>query len=819
MPFLLSRFRLPRFPAFLLLLAALMPGLALAQTWEVVGVVMDAERGEPIIGVEVSTQSGKLLGTTNSKGRFEVTVNNRGTTLFFRRQAYKDFELDLGTVTQLIDMEVVLDPTAQELVEKTVSDSVVSVKHNEKVQTIEQLELMQGMRIDLNDHLRQLPGVSGMSEFSKDISVYGSRTQDVTEYLGQSRIPNMRHLDIGFPGNQSVVNPRLLKSITLADNLASGPINQGNASALVFDLQDGDPEKMHADAVLGTINREFNLSGYLGGRTYLFSARYLDPSFLKNLGLKFYTDPKESRVNDNGGGCDSNCKGLENPFTLSTGDLFFSTFKRDSATGAFGRHTVVALSDEYEVDQDVSRRSDQVIPQTIVEGTQDAWMYAYEAVTPTEAGERQFGFSFFRRNQENTYRDTLAPVPIGGLDDPTLYLPWYPKEGEWVNNTLGYLQQIDWQSILSWQQDLSLRLWGAKTSLGGDIDYNLQSREYMGTGTRHNTLERDLALASALFRLRWNLSQGRGVSAALGAEGGWDAPTEGEKAGLVAPMPLATVRYTHPLNRDYEAYAEAGMRQAVSLEPTGFNEVTAHATPSGEIKVGVDKSRGEQIRFTSALYARLYQDPTLPAPDVYWNYAETHSSDYAYVRGVTGTATWLPSHHLGMFVNASFVDGDYHLDDGNYLPWVANRTLDLVGNMRVLPRRDSLFSLIMTYTVSNGVPLYEYRGLWDNNLGAATGRRSIATSTDFPTVSRQRLDMRINVDLKSKWKPLDGMRFFFEADNIFAEMEGTGAEFLGGNNRRHRGWSRANNTGTLVPMATRGLGLFVFFGVEAKFSL
>lgn len=800
----------------------MLPGWALAQTWEVVGLVLDAERGEPIIGVEVSTQSGKLLGTTNSKGRFEVTVNNRGTTLFFRRQAYKDLELDLGTVNQLIDMEVVLEPTAKELVEKTVSDSVVIVKHNEKVQTIEQLELMQGMRIDLNDHLRQLPGVSGMSEFSKDISVYGSRTQDVTEYLGQSRIPNMRHLDIGFPGNQSVVNPRLLKSISLADNLASGPVNQGNASALVFDLKDGDPETMHADAVLGTINREFNLSGYWNGRTYLLSARYLDPSFLENLGLKFYTDPKESRVSDNGNGCDSNCKGLENPFRLSTGDLFFSTFKRDTATGAFGRHTLVTLSDEYEVDQDVSRQSDQVIPQTIVEGTQDAWMYAYEAVTPTAAGERQVGFSFLRRNQENTYRDTLAPVERNLADQ---YYPWYPiRDGGTIDNLLGYLHHIDWQSIVSWQQDLSLRLWGAKTSLGGDIDYNWQTREYFtGNGVRFETVDRDLALASALFRLRWGLANGRSVSAALGAEGGWDAITRGEKADLVTPMPLATVRYTHPLWRVFEAYAEAGMRQAVTLEPTGYNEVTAHATPSGEIKMGLDKSRGEQVRFTSALYARLYQDPALPAPDVYWNYAETHSSDYAYVRGVTGTATWLPSHHFGMFVNASFVDGDYHLDDGNYLPWVANRTLDLVGNVRLLPRRDSLFSLIMTYTVSDGVPLYEYRGLWDadanGGIGAATGKRSIAASTDFPTVSRQRLDMRVNIDLKSKWKPLDGMRFFFEADNIFAEMEGTGAQFLGGNNRRQRGWTRANNTGTLVPMATRGLGLFVFFGVEAKFSL
>jgi hypothetical protein len=725
----------------------------------------------------------------------------------------------LGTLTNLIDIEVTLESSAQQLEDKTVIDTLILVKRDEKQQTIAELEMMQGMRVDLNEHLRQLPGVSGMGEFSKDISVYGSRTQDVTQYLGQSRIPNMRHLDIGFPGNLSVINPRILKSVTMADNLAKGPVNQGNASALVFDLQDGDPDAMHGNVLLGTVNREFNLSGYWDQRTMLLSGRYLDSDFLRNLGLKFYTDPKEARLRDNGTPCGSDCKSLDNPFRLVTGDIFFSTFKRDTTTGSFGRHTIVALSDEYEVDQDVGTSRDVVQAQTLVEGSQAAWMYAYESATPIAAGERQVGFSLLRRNREDAYKDTLAPITEQNSDIEVL--PWYERPRAPLDYLLGDWQQIDWQGIASWQQDLGGKVFGASTSFGTEWEYTQQSRDFYTAETifKREQIARDMALLQALYRMRWGLSRSRVIDAAIGASGGYDGVSEGDDPGLITPMPLLSVRYTHPFAANFEAYSEAGMRQAVTMEPTGLNRISAYATPSGEVKVGINRNKGDKLRFTSALYTRLYKDPALPSPEVAWNYVETQKSDYAYARGATGTVTLLPSHHVGVFVNATYVNGDYHLENGGHLPWEMNRNLDLVSNLRILPRRDSLLSFIATYTVSNGAPLYQYDGLYDLENGRRTLTRTMRQNEDFATVSRQRFDIRINLDLKSKWKPLDGMRFFFEADNIFADVEGTAAEWLGGANQRQRGWTRANENGDLKPVVTRGLGLFIFFGVEGKFSL
>src|SRR4051812_11356949 len=79
---------------------------AFSQTYNVVGLVQDAEKGEPVGQVEISLQSGKVLGYSKSNGRFEITVNSHNLTLFFKRHTYKPQELDLTDLTELIDIEV-----------------------------------------------------------------------------------------------------------------------------------------------------------------------------------------------------------------------------------------------------------------------------------------------------------------------------------------------------------------------------------------------------------------------------------------------------------------------------------------------------------------------------------------------------------------------------------------------------------------------------------------------------------------------------------------------------------------------------------------
>jgi hypothetical protein len=292
---------------------------------------------------------------------------------------------------------------------------------------------------------------------------------------------------------------------------------------------------------------------------------------------------------------------------------------------------------------------------------------------------------------------------------------------------------------------------------------------------------------------------------------------DGARAGFRAPAPLASVRYTRPLIGSTLGYGETAIRANTALLPTGLNQVNAVTTSSAEAKVGVEGGWQDEIKLTASVYSRWYKDPVLPQPEVFWNFEETHRSDYAYANGGNLTATWLPSHHFGINVNASVVQGDYHLEDNDrFLPWEANRSLDLVSNLRYLPRRDSLLSVILTYTANNGTPLYEYTGLWDVPGRRATESRTIGMDRNFTTVSRQRTDLRINLDLKSRWRPLESMRFFFEADNIFADFDNSNLDWLGGENLRKRGWTRANENGDLQPVVTKGMGLYIMFGFEGK---
>ncbi len=786
---------------------------AQAQTYDVVGLVQDEQKGLPIADVEISLQSGKVLGHSKSNGRFEITVNSHNATLIFSRHTYKTMELDLSELTELIDIEVGMQSDVLELAEKDTITHLGPSRELETGKSMEELEALQGMKIDLNDHLRQLPGVSGMNEFTNDISVWGSRTNDVTHYLGQSRIASLRHLDIGFPGNQSVLNPRLLKSITVSDNLAKGPLNQGNASALVYDLRDGDPNYITGDVVIGLINRELNMTGYWGGRTFLLSGRYLEPSFLSNMGEKFFTVPKDARLQVQGD-TTHRVKDLANPFSFNTMDGYLGTVYRDS-TGAYARHSLITLSDDYSIDQDVSNDPTKSDAQTIVKGTQDAIMYNYEAMSPYATGDLQYSLGYLHRNRQEVFHDTLPHT-----NDVDHSPPWYQSSGgSLVDPLIGDASVGDEQYNAAFQWNANEKLLGATYAYGLDMEYLDQSRQFQELANTLKTIHvpQDYLMVNGLFRMRWGFDGKRALDAAAGGAFVYSGALDGSNTGFNAPAPLVSLRYSFPVPGSITGYVESALRQNTEMAPMGVNGLEALTTSSAEAKVGGEAAWTEQIKVTASLYSRFYKDPLLPVPEIYWNYKEIHTSDFAYANGGNVTVTWLPSHHVGMNMNASIVQGDYHLSDNDaYLPWEANRSLDLVSNIRLLPRNDSLLSFILTYGVNNGIPLYEYTGLTAGNDQHSTLQRAVRQSAQFPTVSRQRMDLRINLDLKSHWRPLDGLRFFFEGDNLFADMNNGSLSWLGGDNQRRRGWTRANPNGDLDPIVTRGLGLFLMFGIEGK---
>jgi hypothetical protein len=653
-------------PVLAALIAALLafPAPARAQTYEFVGTVVDDVRGEPVGGVEIFTPDGRKLGTSQPSGRFEVTVNNRRAKVVFKREGFREFEANLGDFARLIDVDILMESSVQELDEVTAYAPRRPLDPSQ-AQSIEELESLQGMRMDLNDHLRQMHGVAGMNEFTGDISVYGSRTRDVTHYLGRSRVPSLRHLEFGFPGNQSVLNPRLLKSVTLADNPAKGPVNQGNASALVYDLQEGDPENIRGDVVLGSTNREFNLSTYWEGRTNLFSARYLSPNALGALGRQFYTAPVDSRIP---GGCPANEKcSVEDPLQFSALDVFFSTFRRDSS-GAFRRHTLIVLEDNYEVLEDKSTEAGSPKAQKLVEGFQGAWLYSLESVSPKERGELEWGFSFLNRKYSDAYRDTTEPItgnaPIQAADAPY----WYPKDFNDVDYLLGDNRRRDRQFILTTQWTSFGKTLGATPSYGTEVEYSQTNRTYSdivlsndgnpSSNRADQPAGRDFVQANATYRLRWNLEKKRLVEASAGFAWVYEGWRVGGEGASLAPGPIASLRYTHPLGDDHSAYAEGALRQSTDIEPEGRNALAARMTPSVEGKIGGNGFVIEPLRYAWSGYARWYDHPAQPDPEVYWNNAETREAKSALVKGANHTLNNLPGQNKGAGVNAAVIQGE-----------------------------------------------------------------------------------------------------------------------------------------------------------------
>jgi hypothetical protein len=807
-------------------------GSALAAPDYVVGFITEEESGDPVPWANIYTRSGKVLGQANSRGRFEVEVQSRNAILVFKKFGYEEVEIDLSEESEFIDLEVTMVSKALELRDKRVRSEQRIGRNRYKTQSVAELEQFQGMRIDLNDHLSQMVGVSGIGEYSSDISVYGGRTRDVVQYLGNTKIPNMRHLDFGLPGNQSVINPRLLKSVSVEDDLTRGPVGQGNSSALKYDLKRGDPEYLTGDVVFGTFNRELNATGYWGDRTFLGSFRNLSPTFLGNLGSKFFTIPKETRIGQNCNPAeqvDSTCSDASNPLDISALDLLLATQHLDS-NGATSNWTFLMVGDDYNIQEDLSTQFGESQLQVVERGYQWKFFGANDRFVPTDNGSRSYslGFLYGVNSDENRDTSTFAEHRFFAQDDGANII------AENRNADLMIFSHFQWDPTeVSGKNDFSYGL---------ELEYHDQSRRFLDQNLQSAVLSSrslDAQMWRGDFLARWNrkLTDKQELSSSLGIH---------QINGNI-PKPLASLRYTVKPQRGWEVYGDLSVRENTDFsnytyrtesQTTGSNidtvdvqylsAIDPKTTTSLEGKLGFSGGWGA-LNWSNSYYMRHYLEPSLPEPSAYWYYRELQEAQSATVYGTNLNLTWTPIHHFGMNWNGSIVQGDYKLKGNNpgHLAWEANRSLDMVTNIRLLPRRDSLVSVIITYVANNEAPLYEYGLPFDNvtfgneQRQVDTRTRTVRQSTSTPTVSRQRVDVRINLDLNSKWKPLDQTRFYFQASNVFANVENTTLQALGGENTKQRGWTRLGSgaEGDLSPVTIRGLGFFILFGFEMNLSI
>jgi hypothetical protein len=771
----------------------LVVGVLAASPTMVIGVVLEAESDLPVKGVAVTYKSGKPIGTTDSRGRFEFSVESKNSTLVFKKDGFDSVFVELQDFADLMDMVITLSTNVTNLGASTIIGDGEPIKWDvERTIQIDKLEDAAGMRFDLTEHLSQMPGISGQKDFSSALYYEGSRASDVAYHLGRLRIPNMRHLDVGFPGNLSVINPHTLSGIEVHDHYGQGPLGQGLATSIQY-LPEQTKGEWGLKGSAGLTLQEVVLDApFFIWDSFRFSFRRLDDFMLKNLGEKFYTEFRK-RGSENS---DNEKMKSSDPFSLSAFDIYAQLNGSDSLGNASWALRTLYSSDEYRIRQDTSRSYGSVNSIDIIEGHQSYLVVGAEYAS-------KFGASFHaglvRESLGDTLRDTTG-FRTGKLTDETArtFIDGYGQ----THTTLS----------VGADKDFHADIVGA--DLRGAILYeeHIVDRSYPVPGGKESS-DYQTGILSGAATLDWKNEYSEHILS-VGAV----ADRKDHKA-----LPTASFDMERNLSKTDSAYWRLFGNAAYRADWKHYfddGDLTGRLESGTSLKLGLGY-RSKYLVAQFAGFGRFYADPLLPLPKAFANYQDVTPIDYAWVSGATGSVEWKTSHHFSMAMNASSVYGEYELKGGKSLPWEANSRLDVVSHFRFYPRKDSIVSVILTHHAAWHRPLYFY-----SIKPASDGKSGTRELKDYNKFTDlYRTDIRVNLDLTKSKFFFKHARFYLEVDNVFSKLDVAALKFLGAENGRERSWvARDNDKNTsngydLVPFIAKGMGLYLQFGVEVQLGI
>lgn len=754
------------------------------------GVVLEAETDLPIKDVTITYASGKSVGETNSDGRFEYTVSASNAVLVFKKDGFDSVIVELQDFADLFDMVVTLSTNVRSLGASTIvggSTEKVQWEVERKI-NLDKLEDAAGMRFDLTEHLSQMPGISGQKDFSSALYYEGSRAGDVAYHLGRLRIPNMRHLDVGFPGNLSVINPHTLSGIEIHDNYGEGPIGQGLATSVQY-MPEQTKGEWGLRGAAGTAVREVMVDApWLFWDSFRFAFRMLDGEMLKNMGEKFFSEFRK-RADD----C-KDCKvAKSDPFDLDAMDVYAQFNGADSNGNTWALRALYS-SDEYSIHQDTSRFMDTVASIDIIEGSQSYLVIGAEY-------DSRFGTSFHAGLVREYLSDTLRDT-VGFRLEPT------PTNPDFKSPFIDSYEQTHTTISGGLDKNFGGSIYGSKLSGAILYEHHILERknpEFGGTQTKdHQT-----GVLSGAARMNWKGDYSQRILS-LGAMA---------DAGEHDAAPMASFDFQQNLSKTDTAFWRLFGNAAYRSDWKPYfddGDLTGRLESGVSAKLGLGYTSKYLIAQASG-FGRYYVDPLLPMPKAHAYYDDVTPVDYAWVAGASGSAEVKTSHHFSMATNVSSVYGEYELDGGNSLPWEANSRLDIVSHFRYYPRKDSIVSVILTHHAAFHRPLYYYA------ITPATkesnGTRELKDYREFTDFFRT--DVRVNLDLFPKKSFFRSARFYLELDNIFANLD---VDFLGSDNYRERSYVTRDDKARdaadgydLVPFMAKGMGLYPQFGVEVQF--
>ena len=782
---------LKRFFAFL---CVLLPAIAMAAPTTIIGTVLEAETDHPLSSVAIQYESGRALGETNGNGRFELTADSRSAKLVFIKDGFDTLHVSLEDFADLLDIIVVMHPNVRNLGESTVIGGGVKVEWPEPSHiSVEQLEDVSGMRFDIAELMTSIEGVSGQKDFSSALYYDGSRADEVGYHLGRLRIPNMRHLDIGFPGNLSVINSHMLKSIDIYDHYGEGPLGQGLATSVDYIPETLSGEDFEVDVSAGTTMREISIGGpSLFWDSFRFSFRYLDAEMLKNMGEKFFTEFRRNSEGESSGK-------TSDSFDVTSYDMFAQLAGHDSLDNRWMLNGVYS-NDEYIIRQDTVVTADSTNSVDIIRGHRMYGVLGFEY-------QSRFGTSFHggvvREEASDTLRDTTG-YRQDAVPENATFIDGYEQEKTTFSAGLdkpfpGQLFGADLSGALLYEHHIVTRKWP-------DFSKTQKSEFHANviTGTSRMTWKTQAQKTIFAFGALADFDGHGSPMVSLDVDRNLSAGTPGVAQG-----------------QGFRLFGNAAWRGDWH-ETWNDGELESNILTGSSAKLGLGYSE-KRFSLSGHGFGRYYLNPELPTPLAYAHYRELSDADYAWVFGAAAKMEARTLHHFALAINLSSVYGEYSLSDGRSLPWEANSRLDMSTSIRYYPLKDSLFSLILSHHAGWHRPLYYYKIKSSNSTTETLGTREIYDYNEFTDLFRT--DIRANLDLPGHLFFFRKVRFYLEADNVFANLDVDALRFLGGNNARERSLvvqdsdKRSSNGYKLVPFMAKGMGLYLQFGVEANFAI
>lgn len=782
---------LKRFFAFL---CVLLPAIAMAAPTTIIGTVLEAETDHPLSSVAIQYESGRALGETNGNGRFELTADSRSAKLVFIKDGFDTLHVSLEDFADLLDIIVVMHPNVRNLGESTVIGGGVKVEWPEPSHiSVEQLEDVSGMRFDIAELMTSIEGVSGQKDFSSALYYDGSRADEVGYHLGRLRIPNMRHLDIGFPGNLSVINSHMLKSIDIYDHYGEGPLGQGLATSVDYIPETLSGEDFEVDVSAGTTMREISIGGpSLFWDSFRFSFRYLDAEMLKNMGEKFFTEFRRNSEGESSGK-------TSDSFDVTSYDMFAQLAGHDSLDNRWMLNGVYS-NDEYIIRQDTVVTADSTNSVDIIRGHRMYGVLGFEY-------QSRFGTSFHggvvREEASDTLRDTTG-YRQDAVPENATFIDGYEQEKTTFSAGLdkpfpGQLFGADLSGALLYEHHIVTRKWP-------DFSKTQKSEFHANviTGTSRMTWKTQAQKTIFAFGALADFDGHGSPMVSLDVDRNLSAGTPGVAQG-----------------QGIRLFGNAAWRGDWH-ETWNDGELESNILTGSSAKLGLGYSE-KRFSLSGHGFGRFYLNPELPTPLAYAHYRELSDADYAWVFGAAAKMEARTLHHFALAINLSSVYGEYSLSDGRSLPWEANSRLDMSTSIRYYPLKDSLFSLILSHHAGWHRPLYYYKIQSSNSTTETLGTREIYDYNEFTDLFRT--DIRANLDLPGHLFFFRKVRFYLEADNVFANLDVDALHFLGGDNARERSLvvqdsdKRSSNGYKLVPFMAKGMGLYLQFGVEANFAI